>query len=272
MAALLLAGCQAAPAETAKTDTVQPPAANYDLRYAFRVPGDRIAAVQESHAKGCEQLGPSRCRITALKYGVDDHNQASAVLTLTLDPAIARAFGKAATDTAVKARGALVSAEVLDDPATGSVPARLRRAAEEAEAKLKDATDPDERAKLSADAARARAAVATIADLDRSNGPLLATAPVLISYDAGNGSGVGGASFQGAGDALMMSLAGLATILAGIGPWLVLLIGGALLLRLIIPREEPAPAPVAKAEEPGMLDRLFHRHETAPDEPKREDA
>ena len=201
-AALLLAGCEAPPPKEAKGAAVQPPAANYDYRYAFRVPGERIAALQESHARGCEQLGPARCRITALKYGVDDRNQASAVLALTLDPAIARAFGKAATDTALKAKGALVSAEVLDDPAAGSVPARLKRAAEDAEAKLKDVTDPDERTALAADAARARAAIATISELDRANGPMLATAPVLINYTAGSGSGVGGASFEGAGDAL----------------------------------------------------------------------
>ncbi len=271
LVALVLTGCQPAPQGEPKDTGVQAPAANYDYRYAFRVPGDRIAGVQESHAKACETLGPARCRIVALKYGVDDNNRATGVLALTLDPAIARAFGKAATDSTLRAKGALVSADVLDDPAAGSVPARLKRAAEDADAKLKNATDPDERAALASDAARARAAMATIADLDRANGPLLATAPVLISYTAGSGAGVGGASFEGAGEALLASLAGLATILAGVGPWLIVLIGGALILRRFIHDDAPAPEPEV-VEERGALTRWFGRDEPEPAAPERENA
>lgn len=273
LVALALAGCEQAPPAQPKDAVVQPPpSANYDYRYAFRVPSDRIAAVQESHARGCEALGPARCRIIALKYGVDGTNRASGVLVLTLDPAIARAFGKAATNSAQKAKGALVSAEVLDDAAAGSVPARLKRAADDADAKLRNATDPAERAALVSDASRARAAMATIADLDRANGPLLATAPVLISYSAGSGAGVGGASFEGAGDALLISLAGLATILAGVGPWLLVLVGGALLLRRFVHDDAPAPEPAPVAER-GTLSRWFQRDEPAPEPARpREDA
>lgn len=258
LAILFVAGCAPQPQDRATADrAAQPPAANYDYRYAFRLPGDRIAALQESHARGCEALGPARCRITALKYGVDDSNRASAVLALTLDPAIARGFGKAATDAALRARGALVSSEIRDDPAAGSVPARLRRAAQDAEAKRAAATDPEERAALASDASRARTAMATIADLDRANGPLLATAPVLLTYTAGSGAAAGGASFEAAGDTLAASLAGLVTLLAGVGPWLLLLVGGALLLRRLIGPDASRPPAPAEPERPNAVQRWF---------------
>ena len=54
----------------------------FDYRYAYRLPGARIKDVQESHAKGCDQLGPARCRITAVRYKVDDQSNVVATLTL----------------------------------------------------------------------------------------------------------------------------------------------------------------------------------------------
>ncbi|MFX6435569.1 hypothetical protein ABTG69_20530, partial [Acinetobacter baumannii] len=70
-----------------------------------------------------------------------------------------------------------------------------------------------------------------------------ATAVVLVTDGSGNAlpalGGSASASFDAAGETFISSLAGLTQVLAGIGPWLVVLIGGALLLRRILPQDEP---------------------------------
>ena len=44
------------------------PGVAFNYRYAFRLPGERISAVQEQHAAACEKLGLDRCRITGMRY------------------------------------------------------------------------------------------------------------------------------------------------------------------------------------------------------------
>jgi hypothetical protein len=72
----------------------------------------------------------------------------------------------------------------------------------------------------------------------------------------------------------MSSLAGLATVLAGVGPWLVFLLGGALILRWIVqgnPNKAPAPeipsAPVENSEGRNVIQRWFSRDEHHEAEP-----
>src|SRR5881628_1327936 len=53
----------AAPAGIAPTAA---PGVAFNYKYAFRLPAERITAVQEEHAEACEKLGVARCRITGL--------------------------------------------------------------------------------------------------------------------------------------------------------------------------------------------------------------
>src|SRR5688572_25971917 len=44
------------------------PGVAFNYRYAFRLPAQSIASVQEQHAQSCEKLGVNRCRITGMRY------------------------------------------------------------------------------------------------------------------------------------------------------------------------------------------------------------
>src|SRR3569623_324426 len=84
---LLLAGCDgaltssgAAPAGMAAAPADAASGA-FDYRYAYRISAARIEAVQESHARGCDQLGTARCRNTAVRYNRADQNNILATLT-----------------------------------------------------------------------------------------------------------------------------------------------------------------------------------------------
>jgi len=288
MAALLmLAGCDQVPgqadtsaagAASQPTSGPIPPAAAFDYRYAFRLPSGQIAAVQESHARGCDQLGPARCRITAVRYDVDDQNHVTATLALKVDPTIARAFGKAAIATVTSAHGALSKADIAgadSGAAAGrsdTVIAKLRDASANAEVQLRGALTPEQRAQLSAKADRLRTAMATIGEVDQGAGTSVATTPMLLTYASGGAVagalGSSDATFETAGATLLASLAGLATVLAGVGPWLLFLIGGALILRRIVqgdPKKTPAPelpaAPQETSEGRNVVQRWFSRDE-----------
>jgi hypothetical protein len=281
---LVLAGCEPMPGQAeratnapADPSTASGPSNGFDYRYAFRLPGSRIAAVQESHAHGCDQLGPSRCRITAIRYNVDDQNHVEAALTLKLDPTLARAYGKAALGTVTRAGGSMTKADIAgaDSGAAAGrsdrVVARLRDSLGNAEAQLRGSVPNEQRAQLSAKADRLRTAIATIGEVDQGAGTSVATTPVILTYGSGGAvGGLGGsdATFDTAGQTLLSSLAGLATVLAGVGPWLLLLLGGALILRRIVqgPADEtPAPQlPAAPRDTDGdrnVIQRWFARDE-----------
>lgn len=282
---LMLGGCDVAPVSTAppKATDAAPPDSAFDYRYAFRLPPSRIEAVQESHARGCDQLGPARCRITAMRYSVGADNSIAAVLTLKLDPTLARAFGKAAAQTVASAHGTMTDADIAGaESASASargetVIARLQKALANAESDIRGATTPDQMTQAAARVERLRSAIATIGDVDQGAGSGAATAPVLFTYGSGGAIPGAGASpeanFATAGDTFVASLAGLLVVLAGIGPWVVLLLGGALLLRWILARTESRAAPVLPPaplhDDPhrNVIQRWFNRDEAKEHEP-----
>lgn len=265
-AVLLLGGCDGGPhaggnapgAADANGAGPETPGSAFDYRYAFRLPAARIASVQESNAQGCDRLGPARCRITAMRYTVGDDNQVAAVLTLKIDPTLARPFGKAASATVRSAGGATTNADVAGADsvaATGrsdTVIARLRDALGNSEAQLRGTMTDEQRAQLSDKAERLRGAIATIGEIDQSAGGGIATTPVILTYgSSGAIPGVGASSdatFDNAGATFLSSLAGLMVLLAGVGPWAALLLGGALLGRWLLQgRETRADAPALPA-------------------------
>ena len=96
-------------------DVTSAPGVAFDYRYAFRLPGNRIAAVQEAHAQACEKLGIDKCRITGMRYRLVDQKDVEAMLALRLDPKLARQFGKDATGAVEKADGMLVDQEITGE-------------------------------------------------------------------------------------------------------------------------------------------------------------
>jgi hypothetical protein len=88
------------------------PGIAFNYNYEFAVADERISADQEAHAAACEKLGLARCRITAMSYSVDQHEQVTAELDLKLNPMIARAFGKSALQFVESNDGKLVHLEI----------------------------------------------------------------------------------------------------------------------------------------------------------------
>lgn len=285
VAVLLLAGCDAsggAPGGQSKdgaltsasggVDGFASTNSGFDYRYAYRLPGDKLKAVLQSNADACDRLGPARCRILAMRYRVDDSNQISAVLTLKVDPAIARNYGEAVTNAVTGSRGVLVDTEVTGQDSTTAarsvaVVNRLRDQLKSANTAA--ATDPA--AKLRAQ--RIQSALDTITEVEASQGQTLATAPVLMTYESSNaltGLGSADANFSYAGTSLENSVARLLVVLAAVGPWLLVLLVLVVVLRWLVhgrggmlPAGHDEPAPVHHEEDHrdnrNLIQRWFSR-------------
>lgn len=246
---LALAGCDGAPKKDQDKISNEAVAAltatggAFDYRYAYKVPGSRVKAVVESHAAGCDKLGPARCRIIALRYRVDDSNRIAATLSFQIDPAVARTYGEAATRVVVGAGGALIETEIAGADATAgartnALVGRLRD--QLANARASSDVRQQDRAR------RIQTALDVIAESAGESGETMATAPVLITYASGTPApglnGSADASFRDAGNTLVTSAAALAQALAQVSPLLLLLLlllVGALGLRALIHRTAP---------------------------------
>ena len=220
----------------------------FDYRYAYRLPGNRVKGVLQSNADACDRIGPARCRILSMRYKVDDTNHIRAVLTIRIDPSVARTFGDAVTRNVSGSDGVLVDTEITgaDSTATARSVAVVKRLQDQLQ-NARATPTPEGQAR----AARIQSALATIAEVEASQGQTLATAPVLFTYDSSNaltGLGSSDANFRNAGQALQNSVAQLVNVLANVGPWLLLMLVVVLVLRWIIhgravgPDAEPAHA------------------------------
>ena len=205
-----LGGCSQAPdressRETARTADVSESAAvgpgvnvtaapgvAFNYRYAFRLPAQRIAAAQETHAQACEKLGVARCRITGMRYRLVGENDIEAMLAFKLDPTLARAFGKNGIAAITQAEGTLVDAEITGTDA-GAAIAQLDagrvRAADELkriDAQLARRDLPaSERAELQRQRADVSASIDSVRASAADQRASLATTPMTFDYESG---------------------------------------------------------------------------------------
>lgn len=255
---------------------------DFDYRYAFRMPAARIAEVQDGHVRACDQLGRARCRVLTNRYHINDtDNSVTAVLAFQIDPVLARSFGRNA-GAAVKTAGGLVMDSRMigsDGAARGAgIVARLREEIANIDMQLRGTLSDQQRVAAEERQTRLRAAIATIGELDRASMQGLATTPVLFTYQSGTVipslGGSATATFDNAGETFVQSAAAMAQVLAGVGPWLIVLLGVALLLRQFVPQEEPEPARTPAAADPpvegdrGVLQRWFGRETEPAPEPE----
>lgn len=231
------------------------PGVAFNYRYAFSLPGSRIAAAQETHAAACEQLGIVRCRITGMRYQLLGENRVEAMLSFKLDPAIARAFGKQGIAAITKAEGTLIDAEITGTDAGAEI---QRLAADRAQA-------AEELARIDRELARTNLAASERAELQRQRadqaGRLetvrsgtsaqresLANTPMVFDYRAGRAvrGFDAGAPFASALDLLSSSaqatLAFVLGTLALLGPPALLLLLGLLVWRRVRPRKPDVAA------------------------------
>jgi len=168
------------------------PGVAFNYRYSFRLPSDRIAAVQERHAATCESLGVRRCRITGMLYRVVGENDVQAMLSFSVDPAIARRFGRAGVEAVTQAEGMLTESLITgEDVGTGIRQAgrdiaQLREEVRRLEAQLGRGDLPsDERPRLEEQLRELRQAIEA-AQADRQDSEeMLATTPMTFNYGSG---------------------------------------------------------------------------------------
>ena len=118
LAAVTLAACSQQSDERATQEEYAPPGVSptaapgvaFKYGYDYSLEDGRISQVQEAHAGACEKLGVTKCRITGLDYQISDRDRVTAMLTVKLEPSIARQFGKQATAIVESSDGKLVRA------------------------------------------------------------------------------------------------------------------------------------------------------------------
>lgn len=240
-AALLVIGCSKAggpqandrSAEGLTAPDVSPTAAPgvaFNYHYAFELPDEAIASVQETHASRCESLGIARCRITGLNYTVNDDNAVSASLTVKLAPEIARQFGKDATQDVEKADGKLRSTEFTGEDTEPTTTQATRQETEiqariaDVEKQLSNAKTGQERSQLEGQLNGLKDRLAQTQSTVAGAQQLLATTPMTFDY-YGRG-GISGFRGNPVWDAVRLFVSSLVTmisvilqLLAAILPW-----------------------------------------------------
>ena len=229
----------AAPEESAmKAPGIAPSTARnlaFEYRYAFKLPDEKIGAVQEEHAEACEVLGSARCQIIYYKYQQAEENDVEAMLAFKLDPAIARKFGRDAIASVEKAEGVLADGNVTGTNVGGEIEdsqgrsALLQAQLERLEQRLKAKLPAKERASLQDRAEEIRRELDNEAD-GRGKGEVkLAMTPVQFTYTSDGGiPGFGKENpFANAFDVSATSFATMVSfvlmVAGALAPWVLLL-------------------------------------------------
>jgi hypothetical protein len=233
-------GSDAAPG----VDVTAAPGVAFNYRYAFRLPGNRISAVQEAHAQACERLGLAKCRITGMRYRLVNQKDIEAMLALRLDPALARNFGKQATQLVEKADGMLVDQEITGEDVGTRIAganrseAQLRQELARVEAELARAVPmvrgnvaPQaavDRQNLLNQAAELRRQIASLSESKQADEEALSGTPMSFNY--GSGSVVPGfdvrsplrEALERARDNFLGGFSAILVILISLVPWALL--------------------------------------------------
>ena len=213
------------------------PGVAFNYRYGFRLPDGSISAAQEEHAAACEKLGLTRCRITGMTYELDDRERVNASLRISIDPLLARGFGREAIAVIEKRDGRLRFAEItgedqnpaLDDAARRQGGASQRIA--QLEAELAKAKGENERVQLREQIRQLRAEIDQVQSQATEAEARVQRTPMTFNYQGGGASGRGFAGENPAAEAWYLFVDSLATLvsfalkgLAVLLPWLILLL------------------------------------------------
>lgn len=240
------------------------PGVAFNYNYSYALAWQRVAELQERHAAMCEQLTLARCRITGMHYRVLGPGDIEAKLELKLDPAVARTFGRQATEAVLQADGMLTQNEISGVDAGGQIRqtttdiARLQADLARIQQRLSGRIGDEERAELQSQAEQLREQIRALGDQRQATQETLATTPMVFNYGSGElvpgyrppqslGEALGKAwaDFKTGGTALLAALIRVA-------PWLLLLVViGAIALyvrRRWVPRAKPADIATEPAE------------------------
>lgn len=211
------------------------PGVAFHYRYGFRLPDSNISSAQEAHAAACEKLGVMRCRITAMTYRLDDRDRVEGSLGLSIDPLLARAFGRDAIATVEKQDGRLRFAEISGDDQNPVLDEAARQQGSAAdsiarlEADLAKARSESERVQLREQIRQLRSQIEAARRTAAESEAKVQRTPMHFLY-AGSGASGRGFTENPAREAWYLFTDSLATMvafilkaLAVLLPWLVLL-------------------------------------------------
>ena len=212
------------------------PGVAFIYRYGFRLPDANITLAQEAHAAACEKLGLSRCRITGMTYQLDDRDRVDATLALSIDPLLARAFGRDAIAVVEKQEGRLRYANITGEDQNPALDDAARRQGSansnivQLEADLAKAKSENERVQLREQIRQMRAEIQAAQSAAIDSEAKIQRTPMTFAYAGGGAAGRGFAGENPASEAWYLFVDSLATMvglalkaLAVALPWLLLL-------------------------------------------------
>jgi len=169
------------------------PGVAFAYRYAFRLDAPRVAEVQQEHQRICERYGAARCRITGMGYRAANEEDVEAMMSFSVDPAIAGQFSRESVGAVTGADGILADSEITGTDvggaiktATGDV-AAAQAELERIEARLaRGAVSADERVRLEQEAQALREQIAVLRESQSTQESALARTPILFRYGSGN--------------------------------------------------------------------------------------
>jgi hypothetical protein len=232
------------------------PGVAFDYRYSFRLPPASIGAIQEKHAEACEKLGPDRCRITGMTYEQDGADEVSAQLVLRLDPALARRFGREASDVVTRSDGLVTSAQITGEDVGSAIESdqkvqgQLGESLKTVEGQLaQKGRSGTERAELQRQAEELRRSIRAGEQTIGERRKTLATTPMAFRYTAGETDESFGAEVGQALSAFVTGGRIVLIIFLYLLPWLLSALAIVLGLRWVSrrffgDRERPAEQPV----------------------------
>lgn len=169
------------------------PGVAFTYRYAFRLAADRIADVQEQHARTCEQLGVNRCRIAGMSYRLVNEREVEARLDFKLEPALARRFGRAGLEAVSQADGTMILSEIGGEDVGARIAAntrsieQLREDLRRIEGQIADrSVSEDAKDGLQIEAQRIREQIRAAEASRGEQQESLATTPMTFEYGSGN--------------------------------------------------------------------------------------
>jgi hypothetical protein len=207
------------------------PGVAFNYRYAFRLPGDNIARVQEEHAQACEKMGVELCRITAMTYRGDGEGHVDAQLAFKLDPAKARGFGRDGLAAVTKAEGELLEAAITGTDVGSEIEAGERGQARQTdeirriEQQLaRPGLSSSERVELQQQLQALKGSVRMGEAEQTGRRQQLASTPVVFDYQAGKTGGRLRRAIADAGDNFVSAATMVLIVLVTLLPWMVALL------------------------------------------------
>jgi len=226
--------------------------------YSFGLEADRIAAVQQRHARLCEELGAERCRVTGMNYRRKEGGDVTADLSLALEPSLAHRFGERALDGVHEAEGKLVDSKVSGRDVGSGIRASTRTIAQleeqlaELEAQIARGGRAGTIRDLRFQAGELRQRIAALRSDRGAKRDELATTPMVLTYSSrgfGSASPDFGGAMGRAWDQVKWIAYGLFMILMVVLPWLLaaglILLAVRALRRRGAGRNAPEAAPIA---------------------------